>query len=122
MIFKVFVSILIFCCWSIAVDLQEKRNDSSQCGGWGTRIENLTHYHSMRHTCYLAIRRGKLCCIEKPACPEGLRPEIPIKPYHLFPLKKLSLGCVKQDEGKKKTRKNKIEVTVCYHETAKKGN
>ena len=68
------------------------------------------------------MRKGELCCIDKPVCPEGLRPEIPIKPYHLYPLKKLSLGCVKPKDEKKKFRKEKIEVTVCYHETAKKKN
>ena len=113
MIFKVFISILVFCCWSIAVIAKKNANESLPCGGWGRRVDNFTQYCQIRRTCYLAMRKGELCCIDKPVCPEGLRPEIPIKPYHLYPLKKLSLGCVKpKDEKKVSKGKNRSHCVL----------
>ena len=64
----------------------------------------------MKHACYLALRNGELCCIYLLDCPKGLQPEIPSKPYHLFPIKKLSLDCVKPRErqGKKNLEESKF--------------
>ena len=95
--------------WSIAVIAEKNADESLPCGGWGRRVDNFTEYRQIKHTCYLAMRKGELCCIDKPVCPEGLRPEIPIKPYHLYPLQKLSLGCVKPKDERKKFRKEKME-------------
>lgn len=50
------------------------------------------------------MRNEDLCCIDLPDCPRGFEPEIPVKPFHMFPIKKLVLGC---KEKKKKTRKNR---------------
>ena len=75
---------------------------------WGKKIKNIAEYRKLKHTCYLALRNGELCCIDFPDCPHGLEPEIPLKPYHLFPIKKLSLGCARPKvERKKKTWKNR---------------
>ena len=116
-------------CWSNAdgggeplrTKFPKVSSNASSCGGWGRRIVNMSQYDKIKHTCYLAVRQGELCCIEKPDCPADLAPEIAVKPYHLYPIKKLSLGCVRpKDRKKEKFRPEKIKVTVCYQETDKK--
>ena len=128
MIFQFSICVLLFSCWSNADNIDQVLsskfpkigNNASSCGGWG-RIVKMSQYDKIKHTCYLALRQDELCCIEKPDCPEGLAPEIPVKPYHLYPIKKLFLGCVRpKDRKKKKFRPQKIKVTVCYQETDKK--
>ena len=129
MIFQIFICVLLFSCWSNADDQHQKpfatkfpkTTGDGSCGGWGTRIVNMSQYGKIKRTCYLAVRKGELCCIEKPDCPADLIPEIAVKPYHLYPIKKLSLGCVRpKDKKRGKFRAGKIEVTVCYQETDKK--
>ena len=69
-----------------------------ECGGWGVVVKNEIHYDKIKETCYLTIRNGVLCCISKPDCPQGMIAETPIKPYHVFPLKSIQIGCVKETE------------------------
>ena len=117
MVFKIFMCVLVFLSWSIAVvakldttpvsetsELKKNTTQRLSCGGWGKRITNIAEYRKIKHKCYLALRNGELCCIDLPDCPPDLQPEIPLKPYHLFPIKKLSLGCVKPENGKKKKK------------------
>ena len=138
MIFEIFICVLLSSCWSIADNQQQgsfttnfsKTATDDSCGGWGTRIVNMSQYFKIKHTCYLAVRNGELCCIEKPDCPPDLAPEIAVKPYHLYAIKKLSLGCVKPKDRKKKknldkkrskslsvirkSRRKKMENKVCW--------
>ena len=133
MVFKIFMCVLVFLSWSTncyGYKTTSKlpptpanvtvRQTGKSCGGWGKKVTNMAEYRKMKHTCYLVIRNEELCCIDLPDCPKGLQPEIPLKPYHLFPIKKLSLGCVKPENEKKKTRKPKVKVTVCFAETKNK--
>lgn len=64
-----------------------------ECGGWGVRIRSKHQYERIKHNCYLTMRNYILCCIEKPDCPKGTVAEVPIKPYHMFPIDSIILGC-----------------------------
>lgn len=93
-----------------------------QCGGWGKEIRSHEEYEKMKDGCYLLLRQGVLCCIDLPYCPEDFEPEVPLKPYFLFPIKKLTLGCIKTEKkpASKSSVVPKVNVVVCYSDKDKK--
>lgn len=86
-------------------------NGDNQCGGWGKRLGSMEEYENIKQKCYLTIRNGELCCIDLPDCPKGMVTEIPLKPYHMFPIKKLKIGCKYYSEKKKKETSQKSKST-----------
>ena len=59
-----------------------------------------------------------------PDCPHGLVPEIPLKLYHIYELKKLEIGCVvkSRDQNRKRTDQVTYEnqVDTFFDEKEKK--
>ena len=61
-------------------------------GGWGNPVYWEDDYEIIKHLCYLVMRYRVLCCIDVPDCPPGLVPEIPLKAYQIYKLKRLEIG------------------------------
>ena len=99
-----------------------------RCGGWGQEIKNMTEYESVKEHCYLTMRFDVLCCIEKPDCPDGMIPEIPVVPNVLYPIETLELGCIVDEENspvryfcrESDGRISTSEEPSSIHETSKK--
>lgn len=107
--------------------------DALRCGGWGKRITSAEQYERMKDKCYLTIREKHLCCIDLPYCPNGMVAEIPLKPYFMYLIYKLKIGCKsgtsdeekmddlfgtgKPEEGHKKLN---VQITICYASEKKK--
>ena len=100
-----------------------KRNfsDADRCGGWGKKISSMEQYESIKDKCYLTIRKKHLCCIDLPYCPNGMVAEIPLKPYFMYPIHELKIGCRRKDnEETGAPNKPKIDIVVCYADGKKK--
>ena len=101
---------VIFCEFCISANVGDKMQEKpnlkkkrylsdaldvfTRCGGWGQEIKNMTQYESIKEHCYLTMRFDVLCCIEKPNCPDGMIPEIPVVLNMLYPIQTLELGCI----------------------------
>ena len=75
----------------------------------------MEQYESIKGKCYLTIRKKRLCCIDLPYCPDGMVAEIPLKPYFMYPIHELKIGCrpkEKDDEETGSPKKPKIDI-VC---------
>ena len=91
-----------------------KRNEA--CRGWGFVVNSDHQYEERKDKCYLTFQSGNLCCIYAPDCPSGFVPEIPLKPFRIYDIKNLEIGCVvKSCDQNQKKKKNNESVIVCNH-------
>ena len=110
--------------YSSTTPIMLKRNEA--CGGWGFVVNSDRQYEGRKDRCYLTFRNGYLCCMYVPDCPHGLVPEIPLKPYRIYELKKLEIGCVVKlhDQNHKKTDQvtyeNQVDTFFDEKETKRK--
>ena len=90
--------------YSSTTPIMLKRNKA--CGGWGFVVNSDHQYEERKDKCYLTFRSGNLCCIYVPDCPSGFVPEIPLKPFCIYDIKNLKIGCVVKlhDQKKKKIK------------------
>ena len=78
------------------VQIQRTKADRQQCAGWGFAVRSRQEYKK-KNSC-LVIGFHRLCCIDVPNCPPDLVPEVPIKPYRIYSLKMLKIGCMEKSQ------------------------
>ena len=119
---------VVFGCNKTDITLDQSNHkcnssDADRCGGWGKKISSMEQYERIKDKCYLTIRKKRLCCIDFPYCPDGMVAEIPLKPYFMYPIHELKIGCRPQEKDDEETgspKKPKIDIVVCYADGKKK--
>lgn len=97
-------------CFDVLLEIMIKQQLSHcrQLSKWDTNVMvgdfvwEVNENMKKNKNSYLVIWLGILCCINKPDCPPNLVPQVPIKPYQMYCLKKSVWVCITTSEVKKK--------------------